>query len=251
EPLGTMRGGGPGELTVHQATDIAVSVGPFEFVEPVLVVLPEETGLGDRGDQPIEGILGATLIKRHLITVDYGSGTLTIARPESYEMPEKATVIPIRLAHDFPYFEGEVVPSLMGKPGTPVRGNYLLDLGANHGVLLDHGPAQEAGLLDVDDPDQKTWGIGAGVDGTPRTFMSTPAVSITMGGVAFQDERLQFETAPGFGPPIENLVGNVGGASFRGKVVTLDYANRRIIVSESPKASSDATSPEVGAPTPE
>lgn len=236
EPLGEMGGAGSGSLTVERARDVPVALGEdgdlLLFEDELVTVLPEGARLPDFNGKQIAGFLGATLIERYMTSIDYARGTLTLAERASYDLPEGARVMKIGLSDGFPYFEGQVTPTLMGEPTRPVAGNYLLDLGATYAIEIDFEDADALGLVGSDDPDQRLAGQGMGIDGVVFEYRTAPLRRARLGGLELGEQRVLFMTTPGGGPPIENLVGAVGSGLFAGDRVTLDYEGGRLIWEE-------------------
>jgi hypothetical protein len=235
EPMGEMGGAGSGSITVHRASDVRVGLGTdgqrAGFVDAVVTVLPDEAMLPPFGDKQISGLLGATLVERFITSIDYAGGLLVLHDRDQYEVPEEASVMEMKIAFGFPYFEGTVVPIINGRASDAIVGSYLLDLGDSMGVGIEFEQAKAAGLVGADDPAQKTVGRARGIDGVEFEMRSAPVKAITMGGMGMDDEVITFSTTPGGGPPIPNLVGFVGSGSFAGSVVTLDYLGGRLILS--------------------
>lgn len=236
EPMGEMGGAGTGSVTVRQASGLKVAIGEGEaavrtaFVEPAVIVLPEANRLPAFNGHTVDGFLGASLIERHVVSIDYTNGQLTLHDRGAYTPPKNARVAKMKLWSGFPYFEGTVIPLRMGEPTEPVEGNFLLDLGASYAVDLEHEQSERLGLLDADDPDQRVEGRGRGIDGVMFEWKSAPADRVVMGGLTLHADRILMMTTPGGGPPIEDLVGNIGSGAFPGEVVTLDYAGERLIL---------------------
>ena len=232
-PLGEMGGAGSGSLTVEQASDVRVSLGEsgdvLSFTDAMVTVLPDAAELPAFNGKRVAGFLGASLIERYITSIDYGSGELVLTDREAYEMPDDAKVMQIKIAMGFPYFEGQVTPMLMGKKTKPVVGNFLLDLGATYAIDIDYEEADTLGLVDADDPDQQLAGQGKGIDGVMFEMRTAPLADAELGGLELNESRVLFMTTPGGGPPIENLVGNVGSGLFMGDRVTLDYDGGRLI----------------------
>lgn len=232
-PLGEMGGAGSGSLTVEQASDVRVSLGEsgdvLSFTDAMVTVLPDAAQLQEFNGKRVAGFLGASLIERYITSIDYRSGELVLTDREAYEMPDDAKVMQIKIAMGFPYFEGQVTPMLMGKKTKPVVGNFLLDLGATYAIDIDYEEADTLGLVDADDPDQQLAGQGRGIDGVMFEMRTAPLAHAELGGLELNESRVLFMTTPGGGPPIENLVGNVGSGLFMGDRVTLDYEGGRLI----------------------
>ena len=233
-PLGDMQGAGTGSISVRVATDVAVALGgeagPVRFVEPQAVVLPDEVAFPPMGGRRIDGLLGGTLFEGRVLTLDQQAGYLQLDPAEGYEPPRGAQVMQLRLSMGFPYLEGQVVPLKHGKVQPAIRGNYLLDLGAAHGVSIEHGVAQAAGLIGSNDPALREVGQAVGIDGEPFSIVSAPAAAIRMGGLALDADRFAMLSVQGGGPPIENLVGTVGIDAFAGRPISLDYGGGRLIL---------------------
>lgn len=238
--LGELIGAGSGSMTVQMANEVRVGFGTASdgreragFVEQEATVLPDAAKMPAFGDKIVSGYLGGSTIERFVTSIDYRRNVLVLTPRDQYAVPEGATVIEMKLAFGFPYFEGSVVPVLYGKAVDPVVGNFLFDLGATYGVEMNYEYAKEYGFVDADDPDQKLVMRAQGIDGVPFEIRSAPVKSMTMGGVELDDQEVVFMTTPGGGPPIENLVGAVGSGSFSDMVVTLDYAGNRLILTPS------------------
>jgi hypothetical protein len=233
KPLGDMGGAGSGSLTVEQANDVRVSIGQngklLSFTDDTATVLPDAAQLPDFNGKQIAGFLGASLIEKYMTTIDYDTGELFFNDHDVYLMPDDAKVMQIKMAMGFPYFEGQITPKLMGKATEPVVGNFLLDLGATYAIDLDYEQAKELGLVDADDPDQRLAGHGQGIDGVMFEMREAPLASATLGGMKLDEKSVLFMTTQGGGPPIENLVGNIGSGLFDGGRVTLDYEGGRLI----------------------
>ncbi|MCA9276127.1 MAG: clan AA aspartic protease [Phycisphaerales bacterium] len=233
KPYGEVGGAGSGSFSVRQAADIEVRLGsdkhPLVFTDPLVTVLPDDARLPDLNGKRIDGFLGASLIEQYMTSIDYGSGELLFTERESYKMPDEARVMEIKIAMGFPYFEGEVIPMLMGKKTKPVVGNFLLDLGATYAIDIKFEKADALGLIDADDPDQQLAGQGMGIDGVMFDLRTAPLAHAKLGGLQLDEPRVLFMTTPGGGPEIENLVGNVGSGLFQSDRVTLDYLGGRLI----------------------
>ncbi len=232
-PLGEMGGAGSGSLTVEQASDVRVSLGKsgdlLSFTDAMVTVLPDAAQLPEFNGKRVAGFLGASLIERYMTSIDYGTSELVLTDRDAYEMPDAARVMEIKIAMGFPYFEGRVTPMLMGKKTEPIVGNFLLDLGATYAIDIDFEQADALGLVDANDPDQQLAGQGMGIDGVMFDLRTAPLAHATLGGLEIDESRVLFMTTPGGGPPIENLVGNVGSGLFVADRVTLDYAGGRLI----------------------
>jgi len=234
KPLGEMGGAGAGSISVQMASDVHVGLGEdgeqLGFVDEVVTILPDSAILPPFGDKTIAGFLGATTIERFITSIDYEDNELVFTPHDQYTMPQGARVMELDLAFGFPYFEGSVVPVVNGEAVDAIRGSFLLDLGDSNGISIGFEQAKGAGLIDSDDPAQRILGRGQGIDGVQFELRVAPAESIVMGGMKMSDREISFSMTPGGGPPIPNLVGNVGSGSFVGSTVTLDYQGGRLIL---------------------
>lgn len=234
EPLGEMGGAGPGSIPVLATRGLEVLLhgddgGKVSFEEPTAIVLPDEATLPDIEGKRIDAFLGATLIERYATTIDYPRAQLRLREFSSYSAPADAQVFSIDLTAGFPHFQGRVVAKRAGTDTDAMEGNFLLDLGAAYTVQVDFEPAQVRRLFDGDDPERRSEGSIMGIDGVMMDILSVPASSVEMGGVTLDVQRvLLLPTASG-GPPIDNLVGNVGSGCFRSGSLTLDYPGKRVV----------------------
>lgn len=234
QPYGELQGLGEGSLPVERAEGVTVAIGErggaASFVEPTVTVLPDEAAFPPIDGKQIDVFLGATFIERFALTIDGGAGLMTLRDAEAYQPPADARILPLRLEAGFPYVLGAVTPDAGPAADEPIRGAFLIDLGAAYGVQIDHDAAPAAGLLDPELPGRETVGVVAGIDGQPLELASLPARRIVMGGVTLDEPRFVVLPVQGGGPPIENLVGTIGAAAFQNQTITLDYQGRRLVI---------------------
>ena len=240
-PLGEMGGAGPGSVPVEEATDVAVGMrgedgAELVWTEPRVTVLPDAYALPPIEGRRIDAFLGATLLREHLVTIDYPAGRLTLSPREGWEPPADALVLAFELTAGFPHLGGTVTPLLRGEPVEPVTGRFLLDLGSPFPLELEHAEVAARGLLDGDDPARRAEGTAMGIDGVPMEILSGALGAVELGGAGVTGrpgfDRAILPTVAGGGPPIEGLVGSLGSAPFRGGRLTLDYAGGRAVYQE-------------------
>ncbi len=235
-PLGQMVGAGSGSVPVRFTPDLSIAIDERRgtaFVEPRAVVIPQAQALRAFGDKQIAGFLGASFIERFAVTIDYDAATLTLTNTHDYQPPVDATILDMPQTEGFPYFEGSVVPIAGGKPVQPVTGRFLLDLGAPYGVAIKHRQAAERDLIGASEA--RAFAEAIGIDGEPFRILALPAETVLLGDQHLAIDTVYFPDRPGGGPPIENLVGDVGSAAFKGWNLTLDYARDRLVLSTPPR----------------
>lgn len=239
-PLGQLGGAGPGSIDVMAAHDLTVGLrgdGPeLEWTEPRVTVLPDAAALPEFEGRQVDVFLGASLIAKHLVTIDYPAGRLTLQDRRTYTVPEDALVLDLQLTYGFPHMEGEVRARIAGEPGPAVSGQFLLDLGSPLGLQLDHEPTRAAGLLDESallDPERLVIGQITGIDGVPMDLVVVPTASVHLAGVDLSTthgfSELHPSPTPSGGPPIPELIGSLGSAPFVKGRLTLDYAGQRAV----------------------
>jgi len=239
---GQIQGAGEGAAAFEFAAPFEIDLGPgqpdtgpqdsWSFDEHHGIVLPLAGTLGEIGGRPIAGILGGSTLDRFAITIDRHASLLTLHTPGAFEPPTRSTILDMPSHQGFPYFDGVVVPA--ADRAEPIEGAFLLDLGANHGVMLTHAAGAE--LVDAEHGGERIEGqaIGGGF-----AFTTAPAASITIAGHPLDMARLghavEVPLAPGGGPPIPDLIGFVGLNALSEHTLTLDYANGRLVLHPKPQ----------------
>lgn len=203
----------------------SIAFGDF-VLENITVVITDLRGFSDfPGNKPV-GVIGADILRRFLVTIDYENGLLTFADPHTVKVPPGAMVIETQPALGV---AGLVVEGkLDGKPLT-----FLVDTGAafnNASEPLVKSIIKGA-LLPV--------GNVRGLEGKKIATASVMFKNVKIGPLTVS--RPVFAVAPQLeagaqGGIIANgslaILGNPFWSQFR---LTVDYRNQRLII-ERPKS---------------
>jgi len=170
-------------------------------------------GASDVLGVPVDGILGAEVLRRLVVRIDYAGQALTFTRPEECAAPMAGERLALRFFTHVPC----VAATLDGEPG-----QFWLDTG-NSGAVLLH--AAEAGLAHRPTSAPTTIGWGAG---GPVIGRLARARSLVLGGVEIAapalrvlEDRARALVTPG-------LAGNIGGAILSRFDVTFDYSRQAV-----------------------
>lgn len=232
EPYGEMIGLGEGTLAVGRASGVRVELrnegASAGIDEPLVTVLPDEARLPPFGERTIDAILGGTLLERFVVQIDYRGSTVTLHDPATYEPPADTPSLRIGLTAGFPHVRGSVTALIDGSASRPIEGEFLIDLGSS--VPLDVQRRALGKAVDLDRPidGRRVVGQIAGIDGEPMDLEAIPAASVRLGGVTLDIGEIMVLPLDGGGPPINDLVGSLGGAAFFASGITLNYRDRLV-----------------------
>lgn len=174
------------------------------------------------------GLIGANILKRFLITIDYEKKELVLRDPDKVKPPEGAIVV-------------ETKPSL-GVSGLAVEG--VLDDRLKLTFLIDSGAAfnhvSESLIKELTQAPLLPVGVIKGLDGTPVRTGATRFKSLEIGKLSVQDPV--FSVAPTIGNEDSPkgiisggalaIIGNPLLSRYR---VTIDYRNQKIYFEETIK----------------
>jgi hypothetical protein len=126
-------GAGPNSLTGAHVKDASFSIPGLDgFSQLVRIALPLGAMSHQLG-QDFDGIVGAEFIKQYVVEVDYQASVIRLHDKDAFEYSGKGQSIPLRLNFaGHPIIEGEVTP----EGQEPVKGKFVLDLGARGGLAL-------------------------------------------------------------------------------------------------------------------
>jgi hypothetical protein len=220
---GVERGNGVGGEAIEATTasNVRLALPGVEFSEARVVVVPldaVETGLG----RPVDGILGNSILRRSVVTVDYARKTLRVVDPAAYEYRGGGTVVPLTLERDLVFASATVKA-----PGhDPVSGLFEIDSGGGHGVILNAPFVREGGLLEGN-----TWPrVGVGGLGGTMPAREGRLEWVKMGTARVDAPEALLSEATGGLYASGEFDGNIGGAVLRQFVVTFDLPHERMML---------------------
>ncbi len=211
-------------LDVNYMTLSSLAVGDVSM-DNITAMVYDISSLTLAPGSKIGGLLGANVLRRFLVTIDYRDKVLVLANPRSVVIPKGATVLPIT-----PVFSA-AVPVVKATLDDKLSANFLLDTGAPFNNL-PVGLAKSlinAPILPV--------GKASGLDGQ----------KVSMGAVRFKTLKLDnlvvpdpvFAVSPQMaatspsGLFTASALGILGNPIWRQFRMTLDYRNERLILEQS------------------
>lgn len=224
---------GSGFIKMHTVKLDSLQLGEIKL-EQVAIATAKLQSLSAISDMEPAGLLGANILKRFFVTIDYDRQVVRLSDPDNVSVPEHAIVL-------------ETKPSL-GMGGLALEGSidgsskltFLIDTGAafNHvsrplitDVLKDK---KKADILPI--------GVIKGLDGTP---VSTGAIifdTLKIGENQFPNTVFSISTAQAASNPgliSGGKIAILGNPFFSRYKLSVDYRNQRIFLERSPEKESE------------
>lgn len=224
---GEVRVGGAGAAVSSGAfvTGASFTLDGFEgFSQPVKMALPLGKTLSPRAGRTFEGIIGEEFIKEFVVEVDYQAKVLKLHDKEKFVYSGPGESIPIKLVNGHPILAAEVTP--VGS-NAPLKGKFVLDLGAGLALALYSPFVAEHGLLG---PNAKTirslGGAGAGGETTGQIGRVT---DLKIGNYTIKSPITLFSQDKAGAFAMSSLAGNIGARVANKFRLFLDYGRNRII----------------------
>ncbi len=185
--------------------------GSFDIVS----LLPKS---GDTG--AYRGILGYDFLTRFPILVDYQNRTLTLYNPKTFEAPDGGTVVPFTLTISIPTVQARL---------NDLPGNFIVDLGNAHGVIVHPYYAQSSNLLATLKNRRSDSGQVGGVGGMLTSEIAT-VERFQIGDLVVNDVEIKLPESSEGVTGSEELAGNIGNEFLQNYRLLLDYSTNRLIL---------------------
>ncbi|MBX9878150.1 MAG: aspartyl protease family protein [Candidatus Obscuribacterales bacterium] len=208
-------------LDVNYMTLSSLSVGDVS-IDNVTAMVYDISSLSLAPGSRIGGLLGANVLRRFLVTIDYRDKVLILANPRSVVIPKGATVLPIT-----PVFSA-AVPVVKATLDDKLSANFLLDTGAPFNNL-PVGLAKS--LLNAPVlPVAKASGLdGQKVSMGAVRFKTLKLDNLVVNDPVFAVSPQMAATSPS-GLFTASALGILGNPIWRQFRTTLDYRNERLIL---------------------
>ena len=215
---------GTGEASTRLgfAKGVALSLPGLDLPAQTVAVVPLseiESVLG-RG---VDGIVGADLFKRYVVTIDYIARTVTLDDPKTFTYHGKGEAIPLRLSGNRPFFKASVTPV----SGTPIEAEIIIDTG-DDSTLAFHTPFVEKHNLRASNQ-KMVMHVSHGVSGESRTWRGR-VNSFQVGRFVIDHPTVTFSEATKGSEADRSYDGVLGGEILRRFSVTLDYSRHQMIL---------------------
>ena len=196
-----------------------VEVGDVQLAaEPFSIMSFAETPVVF-GNHPVDGVIGAPLLERLVVSVDYENRVLRFTRPESFNYQGTGTVVPFERPRNMPVVDGMI---------DGVRGKFGIDTGARSALLL-YGPFVDSNHLRTK-YSPKVQGITGWGFGGPVRSQVVRAQSLQLGPVVAKNLVVRLSLQRSGATTSADLAGLVGPDVLDQFRVTFDYSRSRIIL---------------------
>ena len=213
-PHGALRAGGFGEGSVRAAMAEAdsVQIGGLTLLHPTFAVM-------DMGSLPITAMIGAEVLRRFIVRVDYDTHLLTLSRPDTFVYRGQGIVLPLHLHGHIPAVNGSV---------DGIQGLFTLDTGSGNGMDLfapfvaahDLRRKYAAGFTDA-----QGMGVGGVMQGQSVHFQT-----LTLGAAALRNVSATLSASQGGVASDPDIAGNVGEEVLKQFNLTFDYTHGQVIL---------------------
>lgn len=217
EVEGTLQGRGVGEASEDMGLSQVreMRVGGVALRDQSFVVLPLKDMDKVEGFD-LGGIVGAEMLKRLVVRIDYAGQRLTFIRPEAFQPPAGATAVPFTFDGHIPQVEGKI-------DGIP--GRFTIDTGSRTSLDLHRPFAEKHRLKERFAPKLEAitgWGVG----GSVKSAVARAGV-LELGGVRIESPVTHLALGAQKGAFNDaHIAGNVGSGVLRRFTVTFDYGRQ-------------------------
>jgi len=223
---GQVRVGGAGSETLLGSTvqDATWTLPALEgFSQPIRLAIPLAR-LESHFGHDFDGIIGAEFIKQFVIEIDYAARVIKLHDKDKFSYAGPGESIPIQLDQQgHPILEAEVTP--LG--GSPIRGKFVLDIGAGSALAL-HSPFVSAHQL-LNSNLKTIRSIGAGGAGGQTLGRVGRVAELKIGKFTIANPITIFSEDKAGAFASTALAGNIGQQIASKFKLFLDYDHQQII----------------------
>jgi PDZ domain/Aspartyl protease len=220
-PGSSPAGGAPAEAILNARLELP---GVRLFL-PQLAAIPL-VSLGRSLGHQVDGRLGADVLGRFVVEIDYARQTLQLYDPGAFRYAGHGAQFRIRLMNGTPHVEAKI-----DVPGHgAVKGDFLLDTGSDHALLLSESFAKSRGLLTRRLKTLRPGGLGEGGRGN-RLLARLGALELGPYRIAQPIALIQEMQGAGE----RNYGGIIGSQVLRRFTVILDLPHGRLILEPNPQ----------------
>ena len=177
---------------------------------------------------PMQGMVGFEVFKRFVTRIDYGSSTITLIEPKSFDAVDAGTPIKFEFNGDVPQVQGAF-------EGIPAK--FDIDTGARDELTLTM-PFVQANDLRARHPKGVETVDGWGVGGPARGYVARSG-EVALGPVKVPSvvTSMSIQSKGAFSSA--SFQGNIGGGLLKRFVVTFDYGNQVMYLKALPEPVAD------------
>ncbi|EOZ96130.1 hypothetical protein A33Q_2723 [Indibacter alkaliphilus LW1] len=228
--LNLMGADGQTVLTANVSPTNHLDLGPLEGISQTVLVLDSdffelEAVIGI----PVFGVLGHEFFKYNPVKIDYDKNIITFYETEALKWrPFGYRKIPMRIENGKPYINGFVRQI----SGQDLDAKLLIDLGANHGLLLNMETSDAIQLP----PKFIKSDLGRSLGGDLSGYIGRVR-SARLGGLKFKDVITSFPEETEFSYVIKESgrQGSIGSEMWGKTKIILDYRRERLLFKKGQK----------------
>ena len=195
---------------------LTIDVDRVRLTDAKAIVVPPVRSFAPDHD----GVIGASLFRNFVVTVDFDAGRVTFDDPKRWTPPPGAAAVPLTMRGNMPFTEVTVLDADGGR--VPVQ--VVVDLGAGHPISLNLGETDG-----ITAPARAIRAnIGRGLSGVLRGQVGRLA-GLEIGGVVLRDVVATYPDSEDQHPGgMDSEGGNLGTGLLQHFNVTFDYAGGKM-----------------------
>jgi membrane-associated protease RseP (regulator of RpoE activity) len=219
-------GAGAGHMDVGMTKVDSLQLGDAMVKDQIFAVIPLNEMSVTEG-VPIPGMVGYETFRRFVTRVDYGTGTITLIRPDAFDPKDAGVAIPV-------VFDGNTIEVQAIYKGA--TGKFTIDTGARSSVTFNGPFAAKYNLAkDGKGIDAVTgWGIGG-----PTRSVALRGDALSIGPMTIKGPVVELSTDKGGDFAAGSIAGNIGAGILKRYIVTLDYEHSTIYLKPVTRAVAD------------
>lgn len=212
-------------LTASVSPNNYIDMGPLEGIYQTLLVLDEDfMELEQVIGIPVFGVIGYEFFKYNPVKIDYDKQKITFYAGEMMKRkPFGYKKVDIKLDNSKPYIKGEVKQV----SGSEIETKLLIDIGANHGLLLNRETSDKIVLPKEHIESDLGRSLGGDLFGfVGRTFL------LNINGIKFKDVITSFPEETEFSYVIRESgrQGSIGSEILGRLTVIMDYNREKMYI---------------------
>ncbi len=204
-------------VEAYVATDLEIHLPGLRGYRQSLLVLAEDyLELSKQLGTDVHGIIGYDVFRKFVVEINYDSKTLTFYDQEHFKPRRRWTSFPIEVLSTKPYMQ---FPVWMND-STRVDGNFLLDTGASHAILINDDSDERLAV-----PERRLKAsLGKGLTGEISGYLAR-IEKVEIGKFAFDEVIASFPDDESYSDSLMNIQrsGTLGGEILSRFTVVFDY----------------------------
>ena len=184
------------------------------------------------GGIKIHGAFGYQLFTRFQVKIDYKNHLLTLTEPSTSKRINGYEAIPIKVHDTKPFIESNILTA----QNKWMQLNLILDIGANHKVLLHQHPEISNSIIFNKTRQRIAEGLNGSIYGNIAYLKN-----IRIGSLSFGNTEILIPTKNTYYTESTTIKkhGSIGGSFFEGSTIIIDYINGYLFIENPGKKNQD------------